>query len=181
MRRLISVLLLLFVNVLAGQAEEWYFEMDLDGTPGNGPDTIEASTGDYIVGRVWIHGPCPILAVGAGFCSPGDVLLYQVGMEEYLVPESWTTEEIVISGDCVTAQATDFTWGSPLTLPAPLVDLVWRVAADEAIGDLVCDNGAFLSICMETPLFDHCDGAAVRVGGTATEETGWGAIKTLFR
>ncbi|MFH1278465.1 MAG: hypothetical protein ABIK65_08815 [Candidatus Eisenbacteria bacterium] len=182
MKKLLPVLLALFVSVVAGRAQ-FGFEMDLDGTPGNGPDTLDANYGDFVTGRVWLFGTSPLFSVGTTFCTPGGALEYQVGMEEYLLPESWTTAEADTFGGCVLTQATDFTFVNPISLPAPFVDLVWRVAIDEGIGDIECDlvHSGYISINWMDGIFDFCHSAAVRIGGTGTERTGWGAIKTLFR
>lgn len=159
-------------------------EFDLDGTPGNGSDETDIVIGEPLLVDVWVHpNGCELWVFGLWVCWSGTSMVFDSC--SYYLPVNWEAQEPVTMGGCTIIGGL---MGPPAYVPVSVSTKVATlefhgVAASDA--DTVCvDSGGWDCDCLD---FDDCGLGqaicpAVHVsGGTGTEESAWGAIKTLFR
>lgn len=173
----VVVAMLAFAVAAHGQ---YSVELDLNGTPGDGPDYVVAAVSDYITGDLWIHGPVALFSFGVIICNYDGSLEFQGAA--YATPAGWTNAPVA-PGECVTVQATDFNFATPLVLPYMVATLTFHAAVDQSIDDITFGDAGWLDINFMSGVMDNQGTLAgtVQIGETSTEESSWGAVKGLFR
>ncbi|MFH1279619.1 MAG: hypothetical protein ABIK65_14725 [Candidatus Eisenbacteria bacterium] len=165
----------------ATSAAQWFVELDLDGTVGNGPDIVDVEVNDYVDGDLWLYGPAGVYSFGFIICS-FDGALEDEGFT-YYIPEVWTFAPVIWNPGCYTVQATDFTFSEPIALPAMLATIHYQAAVDQTIANIVLQAGGYFDTTFGSGSVDNVGDtlATVRIGVTSTEKSSWGAVKGLFR
>ncbi len=160
---------------------EYVAELDVDGQLGNGPDTVSVGVGQEIWTSVWLHGPQGLFGFEVVVCNPDHSLQY--ASATYNVPESWTMPPGWPPYGCGDLWAIDFTFSQPIALSWKIGEVRFVAALDQslAILNVILEESGWLSTGYATGHVDDYVGAVVQVGSTATDESSWGAIKTLFR
>lgn len=158
-------------------------ELDLDGTTGNGPDYVNVFVSDYVTGDLWIYGPASLFSFGAIVCNFDGSLEFQ-GFA-YVTP-GWTETPPAVGADgCITVQATDFNFATPLPLPAMVGTFTFHAAVDMSIDDITFGDCGYFTNTFASGVMDNSGTLAgtVQIGeqGNSTEESSWGAVKGLFR
>jgi hypothetical protein len=116
---------------------------DLDSNATNGPDTLQAETGDTVLVRVWITGAGDSL-VSIGI-TLGDTTGALVWVEEdadsiYTTPAGWAKiPGHLDSSGRVLIQAVDFGHSTPLVLPSQVAEVKFTVAPGESCGTVGWD------------------------------------------
>jgi hypothetical protein len=86
--------------------------------------------------------------------------------------------------NCITVQGQNFSFDVPMVWPWKLATVTYRPAMVWAIGELFlgADSG-ILTTDFSIVNFDNDEQvlAYVQVEGTGTDQTSWGAVKSLFR
>jgi hypothetical protein len=159
-------------------------ELDLNGVQGDGPDLIEAMVSDYVTGDVWVYGPDALFSFGVILCNYDGSLEFQGFV--YNTPAGWTNTPPNVGPDgCVTIQATDFNFATPMVLPAMVGTVTFHAAVDMSIDDITFGDCGYFTVAFLSGVMDNSGTLAgtVLIGdqGTSTEESSWGAVKGLFR
>ena len=159
---------------------QYTVELDLNGVVGDGPDVVEAEVSDYIDVDVWMHGPAMVLSMGADICNYDGSLEFQGYTSNS--PSGWTDNTVTANyPPCLTVQMTDFGFMAPVPLPYMMGTLTFHAAVDHSTDDLVVISGGWFSEGFGSGACDVLIGGTVIIGGSATEESSWGAVKGLFR
>ncbi len=171
----VAFLCAIFAGFVAAQT----IELDLDGTPGNGPDVVPAAVSDYINVDVYINGTGMLFSANFTICNLDGSLEFQ----GYAYNTPWTNTPPVVTPPCVLIQATDFTFGSPLAMPFLHGTATYHAAVDASLDDLTIDlaNSGWFNDQFLSGAFSDFVGGSVQIGSSATEQTNWGAVKDLFR
>jgi len=156
-------------------------ELDLDGTVGNGPDTVSVNPGDPVSIDVWITGIGePLVFFNVHVCNPGGELAFQSG--SYSVPAAWYTEPLVETASCVEMAAWDPDFITVMPIPRLVGDLVYQVSQPGTTADLTFGYAVFEDQSFMGGTFQATIGATVLIGGpTPVESPSWSSIKQLFR
>jgi len=170
--------------LLAGIVQAASIEIDLDGIVGNGPDHKQVEMSDMVSADVWILGPpADAVVVGAILCNDDLSLVYQSCV--YNLPGGAWFGVAPTAGPQITVQAQTFAPPPVMTLPWKLCTLVYHAAIDKTVDTIYSDaTGGLLNSSLGTVLFDNNEQTlcTVHIGTIdATEETNWGAVKSLFR
>lgn len=170
-KALVSIAILM----IASFAYADHMEFDLDGIQGNGPDVITAEVSDYILVDIWFFNDVPMISFGVTVLQLDGSLEYQSC--EYFC-EGWTAVD-PIPGPQFDVQATDWTMTLPLQNHL-VATVIFHAAVDCSVDDIQGIDASYLGTDYNTYFIDAI-GAQVIIGGSATEETNWGAVKGLFR
>ncbi|MFH1279385.1 MAG: hypothetical protein ABIK65_13520 [Candidatus Eisenbacteria bacterium] len=159
-------------------------ELDVDGIPGNGPDTIHVGVGETFDVGAWVYPDNNGLASAAVYLedAEGTFLFEDI---QFFPPEGWVS--YLVYTDSVTVL---FAVGTmpPLSCifsPWRIAVLTFRSMVDEACGTLIVQEG--VSSCIWCNIFD-CEWVVpsieptICVGApTSTAGSTWGRVKKLFR
>ncbi len=180
MKKALAIALIgaLFAGVSMAQH---HVELDLDATLGNGPDNVSAAISDYVSVECWVFGDA-INLISANFqvCNPDGCLEFQGWTDA----TGWGINSAIdkLNG-CYEYGATDLN-AVGLASPFLLGTAVYH-AASHCIGQLIVDEdpatNGWMNQQFVTGAFDMNTNASVTIGGTATEQSNWGAVKELFR
>ncbi len=156
-------------------------ELDLDNVLGNGPDVAVAIVSDYITVDVWVVGSAPsnLISANVTLCNLDGSLEFQ----GYAYAVAWTNTAPQVNPPCVLLQSTDFAFVG-LAIPFLHGTATYHAAVDNSLDDLTIDGNqsGWFSYYGGTGLFNTGNvGGSVQIGGSATEESSWGAVKGLFR
>jgi len=176
------------VLLVAGISFAATIEYDLDGIPGNGPDVINVPVVGTVVNvDIWIYGPPASCWVwGTFMCNPDHSLVYVSPVTYYTPGGGWggVQPQPADPNNCITVQAQNFAGDVPITFPYKVATVKWQAAVDHSIDTLVSGAGSGIL----TPSFGSMSYSnneqvlgTIKIGTVATEETNWGAVKTLFR
>lgn len=168
--------MMLFASVAYGQ---FYVELDDDGVLGEPmEENFDCVASTYYDLEVWIFGPEQLFSFGVILCNMDMSLefqgfVYNVG--------GWTPVEVQ-PGECITIQATDFSFTNPMTLPSMVGVVTYHYAVDGSVDDITLDPSGVLTVGFTSPLYDNVGAVLKRFyPPAATEESSWGAVKGLFR
>ncbi|MBM3319978.1 MAG: hypothetical protein FJY73_04810 [Candidatus Eisenbacteria bacterium] len=175
--------LLLFASAGMGQ---YRLELDLDGNPMNGVDYIQVNQSDYVGVDIWLYGPQGkgTWVWGAFICNFDRSLEYQ-GFVAYSPGGGWSFPfQPPDAQNCITAQGQNLTFDVPIMFPYKVARVTYHAAVDQSIDDLyMLEGSGVLTLSFYTYSWDN-NGTVlgtVQIGSIATEETNWGAVKSLFR
>lgn len=139
--KILPVVLLGIVLAATVSPADQIVELDLDGVPWNGPDTVDVVGGDSVDVDVWYDGPCPMESWVVVVCNPDQNLSYITSTYSPAVPSAWTKSPPEFpSPDCVRLIATDFTFGCiAMQQPVRVATITYQAAVDNSIGNLDID------------------------------------------
>ncbi len=155
-------------------------EVDLDGSFGNGADTLAVPEGTPVTITIWFDGEVTITAFILETCGLDSMNITQIN---YLVPGNWSTSPPIIQGDCVKFEAVTFNLFT-LFLPSAVAEIKYTANLAPGLYPIVVDPN-------QSPWFD-ISGSEVIVDTTITgyllvteptsvSEGNWGDLKRLFR
>jgi len=174
--------LLLFASAGMGQ---YRAEIDLDGDPMNGIDYIQVPVSTYIAVDIWLYGPpgsgCYVF--GVELCDYDRSLEFQGGVFYFPDPQWSGVFRPPDAQNCITVEGQTFAFTVPIMFPYKVATVTYHAAVDESIDDLTLRNGGVLTLNFTSQWFENIGAVlgTVQVGEIATEETNWGAVKSLFR
>jgi hypothetical protein len=174
MRKALVSIAVLLVASFAFAAN--YAEFDLDDIQGNGPDVITAQVSDYILVDVWAFTDVPVLVWGIEVHNVDGSLEFQ--SYEQFFPTGWTCPNP--TPPVIVVQGQDMTFSNPMYTPVLVATITYHAAVDCSVDDLTGAAGLCLGNDFVEYPFDAIGGQVI-IGGSATEETNWGAVKGLFR
>ncbi|MFH1279384.1 MAG: hypothetical protein ABIK65_13515 [Candidatus Eisenbacteria bacterium] len=159
-------------------------ELDVDGIPGNGPDTIQVGLGETFEVGAWIHPDNNGLLAAAIRLEDAEGAFHFQDIQFY-PPEGW--ESVLYHVDSVTV-VFGVEWRPPyscLYSPWKIAVLTFQSMTDQDCGTLIVqDWGSGCALC---DIWD-CEWAVPSVEPTVctgiptgTEGTTWGRVKKLFR
>jgi hypothetical protein len=159
---------------------------DLNGNPADGPDMINVPVSTNVPVDIWIFGPPDgAISFGTIMCNPDHSLVYVSCL--YSLPTGWTgiAPQAPGADNCITVQGVTFT-GTPVAmLPYKFATVTWHAAVDQSIDTLISGaTSAVMSPSFSSFSFENNEQvlATIQIGTiVGTEETNWGAVKSLFR
>ncbi|MFH1681756.1 MAG: hypothetical protein ABIH26_14075 [Candidatus Eisenbacteria bacterium] len=166
---------------------QYSVELDLDGIVGNAPDYIYVEQSDYVLVEVYLNGPNSVWVFGMFLCNFDRSLEFQ-SATFYSPGGAWSFPPVQPpdENNCITVQGQnfDFANGPPMVLPWHVATLEYHAAVDQSIDDLYMLTGSgVLTYSFSSFDFENCESVlgTVQIGDISTEETNWGAVKSLFR
>lgn len=183
MKKALAVALMGALFAGFAMAQPYFIELDLDAVTGNGPDLGAAETSDYVDISCWVMGAGAANLISANYtlCNADGFLEFQ----GYAGATGWNHTAPQAAGPgCYLVQATDF---ALVGLPAPFLHGVatFHVAGNHAFADVYPDpdpgSGGWSDLNFAVGSFEPGVGCGIQIGGSATEQSNWGAVKELFR
>jgi hypothetical protein len=176
------------VLATAGFAQMHSVEVDLNGVLGDGPDLINVPVSTVVPVDVWITGDGPCWwVVGLFLCNAELNLGYQ--STAYFNPGGGWAFIAPLPPDangCITLQGQNFSFDVPMCAPWKLATVQYHAAVDHTVAHLVAGpQSGVLTTGFVTSSFSNNGAvlATIEIGTPpqGTEETNWGAVKSLFR
>jgi len=181
MMRLVPLLLAMTMMWNPARAEQ-IAEVDLDGVMGNGPDTVEVSTGDLVQVDLWLANGPDLIAFDCVVCEPLGILAFQNA--QYHTVGGWIDMSPAILGSgCTELGSADY-GNSPIQQPWAIVSLFYSVTASEGFGEIAVDttNTTLWYSGITQGTVDVAVSSFVRVSPTtSTVQRTWSSIKSFFR
>ncbi|MBM3321536.1 MAG: hypothetical protein FJY73_12760 [Candidatus Eisenbacteria bacterium] len=179
--------------VIAGgatRAQPYWLEVDLDGVPGNGPDTVAATVGESLFVDLWVMGHTQgeewqgLLLVYATLCNEDGWLQFvewTLGPVAYPCMQYYT--ETVSGGACTGMMGTGYVIGCATPAPFLFSRVTYDLIGGETFADLEVDlgNSYWIDYAYDAGDFVAGINGVIRIDATATEGMTWGRVKRLFR
>jgi len=180
-----GVLILVLFLSGAALAQDLAVELDLDGTTGNGPDTVLVDPGDSVQVDVWVvydNEPGYENWLYFYIYLTDNGLLDLLGAD-MVIPPPWETAYVTENGDTVLVSAWDPAFPFGADPPLRVFSVHFGALQGSGVALLDVDLERSLWSYWETPeRFVRYVGSVVVIGEpTSAKQSSWGAVKGLFR
>lgn len=179
-----SMLVVLLIIIMPGAGlSNPAIELDVDGLPGNGRDTVDVGLGDEIALDVWVYPDFRGL-VGVGIHIQHDNDLFSFLQIQFFPPAGWTAYTSYIDSTNVYF-GLGGDWDECLMQPMKIAALYYRAEGTSTCGDFNCGFGDGTE-CVWCSAFD-CEWSFPSIiptvcisSPTHSEDATWGRIKAMF-